>query len=293
MVNSAHADLLASLERWLQSDSAVQAAVLFGSRVREQKNPAAADRWSDIDLHVITSAADRLEKMDWAQALPDQRLFLQAVRPASGGVRKVTLLLGNGEADLVVVPSVKLRLAALAMTLGLHRRVGFIGAALNNLSTIMGGGYRFLKGEKTWGRFYARVVSEMPGFRLNDDEVRRLADVALCDLLWVLQKLERGEWVAAQRILHRCALETNVVLLHELRMRRGEATFQQARRVEKLMPTEQLASLQISARLDPKELNVATWKILSGLKAVMAQMVPEWAVPSGVEALLAAFTPAR
>lgn len=293
MVNGPNTDLLGALDRWLQSDPGVHAAVLFGSQVREKNNAAAADGWSDVDLHVITSTADRLETMDWGLILPDHRLSLQVVRPASGGVRKVTLLLERGEADLVLVPSAKLRLAALAMALGWHRRIGFLSAALNNLSTIMGGGYRFLKGEKSWGRFYARVVGEMPGYRLNDAEVRQLADVALCDLLWVLQKLERGELVASQRILHRCALETNVVLLHELRMRRGEATFQQARRVEKLVSTDQLAALQVSARLDAKELNVATWRVLAGLKVLMAELVPGWKMPTGVEALFAPFTPAR
>ncbi len=291
MVTGSQAGLLAALQRWLQSERGVDAAILFGSQVRAAGGAAAADGWSDVDLHLITSAAARLEKMDWAQALPGQRLCLQVVRPATSGVRKVTLLFEDGEVDLVLVPTAKLRLASLLMKLGLHRRIGFVAAGLNNLSTIMGGGYRFLKGESAWGGFLARVVGEMAGFRIDDAQVCELADTALCDLLWVLQKLERGELVAAQRILHRSVMETNVVLLHELRVRRGEPTFQQARRVERLVTTTQLAALQISARLDSSELRAAAWGTLAGLKSLMTELVPAWSVPKGVEKLLAPYAP--
>ena len=144
-------DLLRALDRWLQAEPSVRAAVLFGSQVRKPGSATAADGWSDIDLHIITSAPARTEALDWARAFPDHRLCLSAVRPATGGVRKVTLLFDDGEADLVLVPSAKLRMAALAMHLGLHRKIDFLAGALNNLATIMGGGFRFLKGEKTWG----------------------------------------------------------------------------------------------------------------------------------------------
>jgi hypothetical protein len=289
MVTGAQAGLLAGLERWLQSERGVDAAILFGSQVREAGDAASADGWSDVDLHLVTHAASRLEKMDWSQALPGQRLCLQVARPASGGVRKVTLLFEDGEADLVLVPTAKLRIAALMVGLGLHRRIGFVAAALNNLSTIMGGGYRFLKGEQEWGKFFARVVGGMPGFRLDDMRVRQLADTALCDTLWILQKLERGELVAAQRILHRSVMETNVVLLHELRTRRKGPTFQQARRVERLVTSSQLATQQVSARLIAAELREATWHTLAGLKTLMAELVPAWSVPKGVEKLLAPY----
>lgn len=289
MVTGNQTGLLAALERWLQAERGVDAAILFGSQVRPAGGAAAADGWSDVDLHIVTHAAARIEQMDWSHALPGLRLCLQVARPATSGVRKVTLLFEDGEADLVLVPTGKLRLAALAMKLGLHNRIGVVAAALNNLSTIMGGGYRFLKGEQSWGGFVARVVGEMPGFRLDDRRVRQLADTAVCDTLWVLQKLERGELVAAQRILHRSVMETNVVLLHELRMRRGELTFQQARRTERLVTPGQLATQQVDARLNAAELRAATWHNLTGLKTLMAELVPSWSVPVGVEKLLSPY----
>ena len=212
-------------------------------------------------------------------------------RPATGGVRKLTVLYAGGETDLVLVRASQMRLASIAMRLGLHRRVRSVAHALNTFATIMDGGYRFLKGERTWGPLYARVVAEMAGYRIGDDEARQFADSFLCDLLWVLQKLERGELVAAQRILHRALHETNVVLLHELRMRRGDVTYQQARRVEQLVTPAQLSTVQVSARLDHAEIAAAAWRAREGLDELMRELVPAWGAPAPMQALLSRHAP--
>jgi predicted nucleotidyltransferase len=290
MVNPAQSDLLASLEDWVKSERMVKAAVLFGSQARP-RGMAAADQWSDIDLHLVAHTPARLERVDWSRTLPNQLLLHQVVRPATGGVRKVTALFAGGEADFVLVPAMKFRLAGLAVALGLHHRIGFLRDALNSLATIMGGGYRFLKGEKAWGSTYARIVGELPGFRVSDAEACRLADVSLCDLLWVLQKLERGELVAAQRILHRAVLETNLVLLHEARTRRRETTFQQARRVESLLTPAELGRVQVDAGLQREALQRAAWRTYEGLQGLMTELVPAWRVASGMSGLLARHRP--
>lgn len=286
MVKPEHTRLLQAMEDWLRAQPAVKAAVLFGSQARARAAAAAADGWSDIDLHVITSEPRKMEQVDWARAFPDLHFILQIARPATGGVRKVTVLFTEGEVDLVLVPSGKFRLAGWALRCGLHRRIGFLRAALNNLATIMQGGYRCLKGEPDWGWIYARVVQDLPGFRLEDAEARQLADVFLTELLWVLQKLERGELVAAQRILHRSLLETNIVLLHELRTREGVATFQQARRVEQLVTPAELAAVRVDACLELAALRAAAWEAFGGLRSLMARLVPAWRVPEGMQALL-------
>lgn len=286
MVSVAHTRLLAAMEGWLRAQPAVKAVVLFGSQARAQHAAATADHWSDIDLHVITSQPGRMERVNWAQELPELHFLLQIARPATGGVRKATVLFSEGEVDLVLVPSGKFRLAGWALRCGLHRRIGFLRAALNNLATILGGGYRCLKGERDWGWIYARIATEMPGFRIDDEEARRLADEFLADLLWVLQKLDRGELVAAQRILHRALVETNVVLLHEVRTRDGVPTFQQARRVEQLVTPDELKALQIDARLESAALRTAAWGAFTGLRSLMSRLVPDWRVPAGMQTLL-------
>ena len=286
MVTPRQTDLLPGLETWLQGEPAVVSAVLFGSRARGAGTAAAPDGWSDIDLHVVTDAAEKIVHTDWRQVIPGAEFCLQVDRPATGGVRKLTVLFAEGEADIVLVPAGRMRLASLAMKLGLHRRVRFIAAGLNAMANPLSYGYRFLKGERAWGPLYARVVAEMAGFRLNDAEVRQLAETFLCDQLYLLQKLARGELVTSQRVLHRALNETNLVLLHELRVRRGELSIQQARRVEQLATPAQLATVQVSARLDRAELVAAAWQARAGLETLMRELVPGWSVPAAMRALV-------
>lgn len=282
-------NLLAAVTAWVGAEKSVEAAVLFGSRVRGAADPAGADGWSDVDLHLVTGDARAIERIDWARLWPEFHFCLRVVRPATGGVRKVTVLFKEGELDLVLVPAAELTEARRAMQPKARGSLAPpVRAALNSMSTIMRGGYRFLKGAPRWGKFYAAVAGELPGFRISDAEVAQLADVFLCELLWVLQKLQRGELVAAQRILHRSLVETNVVLLHEVRVRGAKPTYQQARRVERLVPPRELRSVQVSARLERQELGRAAWDAFAGLKRLMAELVPGWGVPAGLKALLAA-----
>lgn len=289
MVSPSHKDLLPGLEAWLQRTPAVRAAALFGSRARTGATAAPADGWSDVDVHLIVTAPDKIIATDWRREMPGYEFCLQVIRPVSGGMRKLSVLFAEGEADLVLVPQGQMRLGRLGMTLGLHRKIAVLRRGLNAFATPMSYGYRFLKGERSWGAFYARVVAEMEGYRLDEKEVRELADAFLAEQLYLLQKLGRGEQVVAQRVLHRSLNETCIVLLHELKMRRGELSIQQARRVEQLVAPEERWLVQVSARLDTAELAAAAWRARSALDWLMAQLVPAWQAPAGMEALLARY----
>lgn len=287
MVDAAGKDLLPALETWLQGEPAVHSAALFGSRARASNTAAPADGWSDVDLHIVTGSPRRILETDWSRAMPGHEFCLQVLRPATGGVNKLTVLFSSGEADLVLVPVWQMRLASLTMKLGLHRRVKPLKAALNAFAMPISYGYRFLKGERKWGSLYARVVAEMEGYRLSNDDVCRLAETFLYDQLYLLQKLGRGELITAQRVLHRSLVETNLVLLHELRVRRGELSIQQARRVEQLASPTQLATVQLSARLERAEIIAAAWRARAGLETLMKELVPAWTVPAAMADLLA------
>jgi hypothetical protein len=128
----------------------------------------------------------------------------------------------------------------------------------------------------------------MPGQRLDARATARLADIFLCDLLWVLQRIERGELVAAQRGLHRLLAEPNFQLLHEARLRRGELTYREARRVERLLPARELALLQVSARLRRAELKRSARQAYRSFRRLMTELNPAWAVAPGFARLLAA-----
>lgn len=282
-------DIGAVLTEWAAAQADIKALVLFGSRARPAQAPASADGWSDVDLHVITSSPRRYEDPAWARNLPGLELSLGVVRPASAGVRKVTLIFASGEADLVIVPLSLMRRVRLAARRGRHRRRPALRHVLNEFSTIMGGGYRFLKGERPWGEFYAWAVRTMPGQRLGDAETARMADVFLCDLLWVLQRIKRGELVAAQRSLHRLLAEPNFQLLHEARLRRGQLSYREARRVEKLLSARELPLVQVSARLGRAELAAAARLAYGNFRRLLRELNPRWSVPASFGRLLAPY----
>ena len=286
----AQAGLLADIMAWLERDPRVKSAVLFGSSARASEGSGTeASRRADLDLHLVTPTPAELEQVDWPRALPGQAFRHQAVRPATGGVRKATVLFAAGEMDLVLVPEEPFRQASLALEHGKHRENPVLMAALNEVATCLHSGYRFLKGEKEWGVFYARIASEMPGVRLGDAEAKQLADIFLCDLLWVLQKLDRGELAAAQHLLHRSLAETNYRYIRELRLRRGEPllSFGLGRKVESILPPDELAWVQVSARREAGELRQAAQASFQGIQALMTQLVPAWRVPAGARALIA------
>lgn len=273
-----------AVEQWIAAEPAVRSAVLFGSSAAAA-TAQTADAWSDLDLHITTTEPERLEHMDWPRVLPGSGFRFQAVRPATGGVRKVTAVFAAGQIDLVVVPLGQLRLARFGLWLGLERRNRRLRVALNEINTCLRGGYRFLKGEAEWGAFYVRVASEMPGVRLGDQEAVALAAIAVADRLWILQKLERGELGAAQYLLHRSLAETNFRLLRELRLRRGQPlpSFGLGRHVERLLSPEELAWVRVDARCEAAELKRATEQSAVGLQALMRELVGSaWRSPEGL-----------
>ncbi len=278
----------AAVTRWVLAEESIRSAVVFGSAARDQPGLPARDEWSDIDLHVGTSDPGRIEAVDWAEAVPGESFRFQVVRPATGGVRKATVLFAHGQIDLVLVPVARLRSVRTAMLRGRHREPGPLRGALDEMQTCLRSGYRFIKGEKAWGGFYRRVATEMAGVRLADAQVRHLADVALCDLLWILQKLNRGELAATQHLLHRSVAETNFRFARELRLRRAEPlpSFGLGRHVEELLAPAELARVQVSARLDPTELRAAAWRAFDALCSLTRDLVPSWRVPAGADALL-------
>jgi hypothetical protein len=287
MVTASENILLADLTTWVRCEGNVNAAVLFGSQVRPQGHLASADRWSDIDLHVIAKRPSAVASIDWKKCLPRHRHCLQVLRPASGGVSKLTILFDSGEVDLVLIPNLSMHLANWGIRAGLHRRAGRLNQALNAVATIMSGGYRFLKGEPKWGILYRRIVSEMPGVRIDNAEAVRIANGFLCDLLWLCQKVQRGELIAARRCLNNSLIETNIVLLHEWRLRQGLPTFQQARRLEQMVAPDERQTVQVEASLQPNELQNAGKEALNGMCYLMSRLVPSWHVPESVRQMLA------
>lgn len=264
---------------WAAGQPAIKAVTLIGSHIRPAGAPNAADPSSDWDFQVVTSRPRVFSSSAWTRDLPGCDLRVYSVRPTFGGVQKVTALFSGAETDFVVIPSMQLRLGRIAFALGLHKRPGAARRGLADLAIVVRPGYRFLKGGRQWGRFYERVIRDVPDPRLDDDEAVRLADGFVCDVVWAQRKLARGELLAAQRMLFQSLAEANYRLLHEVRLRRGEPSYPEARRLERVATETERESVSLAPALDAAALEAALAKARATLEQLMSQLVPAWRWP--------------
>ncbi len=267
---------------WAAGDPAVSGLVLIGSRQREAGDAVwRADAQSDWDFQLITSRPGIFAQREWTRGLGGIRVLAYAPRTAAiGGVPKINLLYEGGEADFVIIPARAARLTRILMALGRHRGPGRLRRQLQDLAIVIRPGWRFLKDTGRWDRFYRRVVAEVPDPRIGDELAHRLADGFVCDYVWTLRKLARGELLAAQRMLHRELAEANFRLLHEVRLRRGERTFPEARRLERIGRPAEVAGVTVEARLEPASLQAAVEKSAATCRELMAALVGDaWRWP--------------
>ena len=250
------------LTRWARGRRDISGLILIGSRLRRKGEAVARlDPQSDWDFQIIATRPEIFANADWMRGCRGLRVKAYGVRPARiGGVPKVHILLEGVEIDLVVIPAVQLRSLRAAQRRGEHLKPGPVRQAHQDLAEVIRPGWEFLHGEKGWGAFFRRAVADVPDPRLNDAAVHNLAECFRCDHRWLERKLVRGELIAAQRMLHQRMAETNLWLLDELRLRRGQRTFPQARRLERIATPAELAAVTVSARLTRASLRAAARK---------------------------------
>jgi hypothetical protein len=271
--------LLDSLRAWLETQSDIRVAAVFGSHARALTGEGQpADPHSDVDLQIVTTSPKIYLNRDWTTGVKGQSLIAYAVRPVFGGVQKVTALFSGGEADFVVVPYRRLWMGRLAFNLGLHRSPG-IARGLGEFALVMSFGQVVLKGGPSWQRFYTRAVAEVPLAHLSDEEAISLADGAYVDATGILGKLARGEYVAVQRWLHRSLIETNFRLMHELRYRRKLVSYPDGRRVEALLDPADLERVRFEVQLNEPSLRAAIHRSVEGTRYLITELTgkpPTW-----------------
>ena len=269
---------------WLNRSSTIKSAVLFGSSAAVS-NAANVSRnqWADIDLHLVVADSLAIENSVWSHELPEHGFSFQTNRPATGSVRKITLVFASGQIDLVIVPIAVMYIAAIAFRTGLYRKIKVIGAALNEMATCLHAGYCFLKGQHSWENFYNDVYM-LPGVRLGTCEIRNLANASVCDVLWLSQKIAAGELIAAQHVLHSRVSDTNLRLWRELQIRQTGPlqSFGLGRRLEQNVSESDRRLFTISARLTAADLLCAGTAALRCLKSLMVRLDPEWTVPQSM-----------
>lgn len=269
----------ARIQAWAEREPTVQLCVLIGSRVRDPAAPTGADAHSDWDFQIATSHPQQFEDSSWLAALGMQPLAY-ALRPGRlGSALKASAVTVHGELDLVVIPVNPLREVARLLSGGARVVDPTVRQALIDLSAVLAGGYRFLKGAGEFADFYARVVREVPPARLDNSAVCRLAEVFVCDYVITCRRIDRGEWLAAQRWLHHQLAETNFRLLHELRLRGGRASFPDARWLEDL-DESRLEAVRVAALPEGAGLRRAVEQAAETLRTLVVQLVGEsWRWP--------------
>ena len=267
------------VEAWARRESHVELLVAIGSRVRSPGAAGAADFRSDWDYQLVSSRPEILDRSLWLSALGVE-VQAYAVRIGRlGSSAKISVVTDRGEMDLVILPAEALRVLTAAMSLPASSWPPQLLPALTDLATVLAGGFRVLKGEGAYGPLLARIAREVPVTRLDDAAVRLEADGFVCDYVSTWRKVERGEWIAAQRWLHLQLVECNLRLLHELRLRRGEVSFPDGRRLELL--AEPLADeVVVRATPEAESLRAALPRCASAHRRLVAALLGDtWRWP--------------
>lgn len=282
---STDSDLGARFVRWAQSDAAVRALVAIGSRVREPQAAGAADRFSDWDFQVIAGDDHVLtEASAFERAGIGRPLVFVNREGRLGSARKLTALFAEGELDVVVIPFAQVAHVRAQVDNGTAMQQPPVARALQDLAAVLAGGYRFLKGEEEAGGLYRFVREHVPLPRLDNRSAIEAANGFICDYVSTRRKIERGELIAAQRWLHHQLVETNFRLLHELRLRHGQPSFPDARRIETLVGEPWASGVAMAASLDSAALTAAAMKAAATCRELMQALVGgAWRWPDGVE----------
>jgi len=280
-------------KRWISGNVNIRSAVVFGSTARVlNEGMGIREGKSDIDIHVVSTSAKWIGNVDWNEEIGKGEFCLCASRTATGGVKRWSIIYSSSQIDMVVVPAIMMYMAKLGYRLGLHRRIRSLHVALNEMASCLRMGYVFIKGEYQWGGFY-RDVSRLPGVRLVESEIVELANAAVCDCFWVLQKLERGELIAAQHVLHSRVVDTNLRLLREMRIRESLLlpSFGLGRNLESLLKPSELAAIRVSSLANVNDLETATRGALAELQRLVYRLCPSWSVSPKMTKLVSSTGP--
>lgn len=275
-----------SMTEWAARVPTVSGLVLIGSRARDPADTLwSPDAHSDWDFQIFTSRPSDFLRSDWAKEL-NQGLQTYAVRrTAIGRVPKIAAMFDGAEADFIIVPAKSWRWRRWLVSVGMQRYSPSLRRSLQPLALVVRPGWRFLKDTEGWEIFYRRVVETICDPRLGNPEVMALAEGFVSDARWIRKKIDRGELVAAQRMLHQALIETNFRLVHEARLRRGQRSFPEARRAEQTWTADELTALAVNAALEPASLRAAVERSSAACRRLVAELVGDaWRWPSaGVE----------
>ncbi len=266
-------DLGQRFVQWATRQEHIKGIVHIGSYVRLANLVGSADLYSDWDFQIISSTPEVFENPSEFTSEIGHPVAVAARGGRLGAVRKVTILFSDGEIDIVVIPLLQV---TQALTLVKSRSYFYQPSILNSLedlAAVLVGGYKIIKGDKSIIDLYLFIQSNVPAPRLSDDAIRTAADGFVCDYVSTIRKLQRGEFLAAQRWIHHYLAEVNFRLAHEMRQRRSLSTFPDARRIEQLGDESLRISLEVRAELTRESLTDAAQKCAWTLRELVRSMI--------------------
>lgn len=274
-------NLVQKLARWAQNEPSVHVLVLHGSRVRGIKEPGFADDDSDWDFQVVTSQPSIFFNVAWAPLAGLSPPAAYAIRVGRlGRINKISAIFGEGDVDIALLPFSKLLIARFLHKCGIIKLWPKASEALAELAMVLRPGMIFLKGTRDWRLFFEHIVDNFESPRLSDNDICALAEGFVCDYISIRGKVSRGELVAAQRWLHLQLAETNFRLLHELRLRLGQPSFPDARRLEFIKQDGWREAVAINASVDQHSLLCAVDRSAHVFRELVKALVGEkWRWP--------------
>lgn len=254
---------------------------MIGSRVRASTDVGASDELSDWDFQVVTSQPRLFGTSEWVHSAGLASPLVYVVREGRlGHANKVSIVWPDGILDVVVIASYSLYVLRVLVALNAVGSVPRANQALRDWSLILKAGHSIIKAKRGWRSFLSSVANNIAPARLSNREVIRLADEFVCDYISAVRKVRRGEFMAAQRWLHCHLAETNFRLLHELRMRNGEESFPDARRIEDLPYNVWHKAVSVNATLECNSLIAAIERSAQTCRALMSTLTGgDWQWP--------------
>lgn len=264
---------------WGAKEASIELLVLIGSRARTLIAAGMADEHSDWDFQVATSNPEIFLNAKWLKYIGVEPIAYVIRSGRLGGVQKVSVVCDIGELDIVTMPITPLREIVACFQFGSCIRSDAVKQSVADLSAVLLGGYKILKGAAEFSAFYEDVARKISLHRLSDEAVCQIAEGFICDFVSTFRKINRGELIAGQRWLHQNLADANFRLLHELRQRGGLLSYPDARRLEHLCESR-LMAITVDARPTIESLSVAVYKMGETCRDLVAQLVGKrWVWP--------------
>jgi hypothetical protein len=266
---------------WAHRARAIKVVLLIGSRARNVTQIDSFDSGSDWDFQVVTSDPTLFDTVFWLKeaGLPAPLAYVRR-EGRLGRVFKITSVFPDSEIDVAILPLRDLVLARSLWALKLGRVLPATRSAFAEISMILRGGWRFLKGTSGWEYFFESIATSFAPTRLSDAVIINMAEGYVCDYVSALRKISRGEFLAAQRWLHNYLAETNFALLHELRLRSGKLSFPDARRIEMICEEDTISAVSINAKPTRDSLLVSVNRSADTFRLLIFNLLgSKWAWP--------------